>query len=264
MTSVANNTNALVGPPNPFEAAPWMKIALAEMDKGVKEKQDYDSETKLWYLSLVSTKVDKMIEDRFGLFRPHDTHRPALQVKHLGNPLDREIKLAHRLAGEALAARNPEIAKYLNSVRSDPKITKGKSEPIPTTIPDNHNEWQVTAWCAAFVNWCLREAGAPHLGYATAASWLKFGAKLSSPEYGCIVVIKPGKATGSTSGHVAFYESRKGNILTLIGGNQSLKGTHSSDRVNRMEARTDRVFAGGYRWPTQFNSIIFDRKTRKA
>jgi uncharacterized protein (TIGR02594 family) len=254
---------SFVGPKNPFETAPWMKIALAEMDKGVKEKKDDDSDQKLWYLSLVSMKVDMLIEERFGLLRPPEAQRPALKIKQLGSPLDRALKAAHIQLGSSLAGKNPEIDKYFKSVRSDPAHDGGKSRKIPTTILNETGSWHVTAWCAAFVNWCLKEAGVPHLGYATAASWLKFGAKLSSPEYGCIVIIKPGSATGSTSGHVAFYESRKANVLTLIGGNQSLKGTRSSDRVNRMEAHVDRVFAGGYRWPTEFTSLI-DRRTRRA
>jgi uncharacterized protein (TIGR02594 family) len=237
-----------------------MKVALAEMDKTVVEKKDFDSQQKLWYLSLVSLKVEGLIDERFGSLRPASARRPSLDVPRLKNPLDKELKAAHGRLGTPLAEKNPEIGKYLASVRSDPVYDGGMSRTVPTAILNERGDWQVTAWCAAFVNWCLQQAGAPTLGYATARSWLQFGTPIPMPEYGCIVVIKPAGSTGSTTGHVAFYEARKGDVLTLIGGNQSVPRTKSSDRVNRMDAKIESVL--GFRWPTAFNYFFLDRSTR--
>ena len=237
-----------------------MKIALAEMDKGVVEKKDYDSQQKLWYLSLVSLKVESLIDQRFASLRPTSTRRPSLGVPRLKDPLDKELKAAHARLGKPLAEKNPEIGKYFASVRTDPVYDDGMSRKVETAILNKHGDWQVTAWCAAFVNWCLQQAGTPSLGYATARSWLQFGTPIPMPEYGCIVVIKPAGSTGSTTGHVAFYEARRGEWLTLIGGNQSVPGTNSSDRVNRMQANMDSVL--GFRWPTAFNYWFLDRGSR--
>ena len=108
----------------------------------------------------------------------------------------------------------------------------------------------MTAWCAAFVNWCLKQAGAPHLGYATAESWLRFGTPLPSAVYGCVTIIPPAGHTRSTTGHVAFYTGRKGSKVLLLGGNQG-------NKVCEMEAAADRIL--GYRWPTPFNYFLLER-----
>ena len=237
-----------------------MKHALAEMKKGVVEQTDHDSQQKLWYLSMVSIKVDSLIEERFAALRASDTPRWGLGLPPLANPIDKEVKVAHSRLGKPLADRNPEIGKYLKTVKTDPAYDGGKSGPVDTTIMNNGGDWQVTAWCAAFVNWCLKQAGHPHLGYATARSWLDFGTPLPFPEFGAVIVIKPEKSTGSTTGHVAFFERQEGDWLTLIGGNQSKPGTRSSDRVNRMQAHRDQV--EGIRWPTAFNYLLLDRRSR--
>lgn len=98
----------------------------------------------------------------------------------------------------------------------------------------------MTAWCAAFVNWCLIQARVTHLGYATAASWVNFGAPIVHPVYGSVVVIAPSSDTGSTTGHVAFFGGSVGAEIWLLGGNQ-----HRS--VCWM--RKDRKHVRAYRWP---------------
>lgn len=74
------------------------------------------------------------------------------------------------------------------------------------------------AWCAAFINWTLRQNGILGTGRANALSYLHYGPKLKSPVYGCIAVIKHAHGLG----HVGFVAGKTstGDIV-LLGGNQS-------------------------------------------
>ena len=139
--------------------------------------------------------------------------------------------------GKKVAPSNPEIVKYFQDLpaKARPAVERHKKP----------GDWDVTPWCAAFVNWCLAEAGVPHLGLATAAAWIEFGTPIEVPAYGCIVVTFPLTSTKSSTGHVAFStEATKGDSLIVLGGNQS-------KRVSEMEVPFQKIRA--YRWPTTVN-----------
>ncbi len=77
-----------------------------------------------------------------------------------------------------------------------------------------------TAWCSAFVNWCMLMASFPGTGKANARSWLEWGgASLDFPVYGCVVVLWRG-SQGGALGHVGFFVGMQGDNLLLLGGNQ--------------------------------------------
>jgi uncharacterized protein (TIGR02594 family) len=145
-----------------------------------------------------------------------------------------------------LKERNPEIDKYFTGLRSDPAYDKKGRSFTSASTHERGGHGNITAWCAAFVDWCLKQAGAPHLGYATAKSWLDFGTPLATPVYGCITIIKPSSSTGSSTGHVAFFVELRGDRVVLLGGNQD-NGT----RVSESAFRQSNVL--GYRWPTRIN-----------
>jgi len=95
------------------------------------------------------------------------------------------------------------------------------------------------AWCAAFVGWCLREAGVKSTGSSSARSYMDYGIKLETPKVGCIVVFsrppKPGQ------GHVAFYVGKDVNgDLIVLGGNQG-------NRVSTSTYPSSRLLS--HRWP---------------
>jgi uncharacterized protein (TIGR02594 family) len=223
---------AKTAPPAPSnkaaDKAPWMAAALEELGKNISE-----------------LNAPKEFENSFY----HSLAESAPKSKY--HLLDWE-KLDRQTAGHVtkafapglMMAGNPEVMKYTASVRTDPSLNpKHKSYELDPVRQDKKGNWRMTAWCAAFVNWCLTKANAPHLGYATAASWIQFGTKLEHPEYGCIVVVKPSDDTGSTTGHVAFYGGSEGHKLWLLGGNQD-RTTHS---VCWMQI--DRSQKRGFRWP---------------
>lgn len=76
-------------------------------------------------------------------------------------------------------------------------------------------------WCAAYVNWVLEQAGVARTKSAAALSFLDWGVRTTSPEYGDIAVIN----RGGGKGHVGFYTGFKTidstQYVSLLGGNQS-------------------------------------------
>jgi uncharacterized protein (TIGR02594 family) len=96
---------------------------------------------------------------------------------------------------------NPRILEYLHS----------------TNLGAPFQSSDETAWCSAFVNWCMERAGYEGTDSAWARSWLNWGKPLSKPRAGCIVVLSRGEA----SGHVGFYVSQSSNGIKMVGGNQS-------------------------------------------
>ena len=120
-------------------------------------------------------------------------------------------------------------------------MDKGRSWGVDPVV-ETEKGWDVTPWCAAFINWCLSQVAAPRLGYATAISWLRYGIPLAHPAYGCVVIVKPSTSTRSTTGHVAFFVEQQGSRLVLLGGNQS-------NQVKRSRFEKKNVL--GYRWPSK-------------
>ena len=76
-----------------------------------------------------------------------------------------------------------------------------------------------TAWCSAFVNWCVTQAGHRGTNSAAARSWLTWGRSLAEPAVGSIAVFRRGGSPAS--GHVAFFLERRGSGIMVLGGNQS-------------------------------------------
>lgn len=115
-------------------------------------------------------------------------------------------------------ADNPDVVKYLKSVDS-------------LSASDQRND--ETAWCSAFVNWCMEEVGIKGTESAAARSWLKWGKKLNKPEQGCVVVLWRG-SPNSWQGHVGFFIEEDSSKVYLLGGNQS-------DAVNISAYSKDRI-----------------------
>jgi uncharacterized protein (TIGR02594 family) len=102
-----------------------------------------------------------------------------------------------------------------------------------------------TAWCSAFANWVMQQAGIRGSGRATARSWLHWGYGTHHPEYGCIVVFERGNSTWQ--GHVAFYIGQEGKHILVLGGNQG-------DAVSVHSYPKSRLL--GYRWPYPVGRVL--------
>ncbi len=77
-----------------------------------------------------------------------------------------------------------------------------------------------TAWCAAFVNFCLLVNNFEHTGELNARSFLKYAKKVEEPQIGDIVVFWR-SSRNSWKGHVGFYVSEDEENIYCLGGNQS-------------------------------------------
>lgn len=235
------------------DSTPWMDIARAELRKNIRELAANDELVKHMRVMLAVQATERSLEE--SLRRAAERASAPAAPGFGGRPmrlLDRTLddptkRVVGRMEAETLRTRNPEIEKYFTGVRSDPIYDrKRRSFPLLPTF-DSDGRGRVTAWCAAFVNWCLTRAGVPSLGYGTAKSWLAFGTPLAKPAYGCITIVKPSSATGSTTGHVAFFVEQQGDRVKLLGGNQG-------DAVTESRFRVATVL--GYRWPTSMNHYL--------
>lgn len=80
---------------------------------------------------------------------------------------------------------------------------------------------KTTAWCAAFVNSSLAQAGITGTGSNMARSFLKWGEAVEQPQKGDLAVFSRGNPN-SPFGHVAFYDSTTPDgRIRVLGGNQS-------------------------------------------
>ena len=92
-----------------------------------------------------------------------------------------------------------------------------------------------TSWCAAFVNYCVKQNGYKYPHSLTAKSWLGQGKKVTDPKTGDIIIFWREKKNG-WKGHVAFFvEADKENgVVYCYGGNQDGKvciKTYPAERV---------------------------------
>lgn len=98
---------------------------------------------------------------------------------------------------------NPEVLKYFDEIGYDGAKLKDE-----------------TAWCSAFVNWCVKTANLPYSGKLTARSWLKVGKQVQEPELGDVVVFWR-ESPRSWKGHVGFFIRKTKNWIYVLGGNQN-------------------------------------------
>ena len=90
------------------------------------------------------------------------------------------------------------------------------------------------AWCASFVNWCLKKASITGTNSARARSFLTWGVAVSleEAERGDIVVLSRG--TNPLFGHVGFFAGQEGKSVLVLGGNQSNKVSISPYPLHRI------------------------------
>lgn len=76
-------------------------------------------------------------------------------------------------------------------------------------------------WCASFVNWVLLKAGVPGTRSAAAISFKDWGVAAPSGTYpyGAVLVLN----FGPKKNHVSFCVGAEGNMVKMLGGNQSSK-----------------------------------------
>lgn len=77
-----------------------------------------------------------------------------------------------------------------------------------------------TAWCAAFVNATLSQAGLQGTNQLNARSFLDWGQPVDTPQRGDVAVFSRGDPNG-WQGHVGFFEGyNPDGTIRVLGGNQ--------------------------------------------
>lgn len=117
-----------------------------------------------------------------------------------------------------------------------------------------------TYWCAAFISWCLKQAGVKFTGsmssqFPTMSPGTSEFTKLDKPQYGAIMVLKKsGGSTGSTKasvGHITFFVKDNGDgKFTGLGGNQGNQVKESNYSLTTGGGFT---LVGAY-WPKSMSS----------
>jgi uncharacterized protein (TIGR02594 family) len=109
---------------------------------------------------------------------------------------------------------NPRIVEYLRS----------------TTLAEPWASNDETAWCAAFVCWCIERAGRQSTDSAWARGFLRWGVGVSMEiiPHGAIVILKrgrepqPGPETINAPGHVGFFVGwADPTRVLMLSGNQA-------------------------------------------
>lgn len=142
---------------------------------------------------------------------PKDFHRKASEETDPGDH-PTWYKIARREIGvrEISGPQHEQrVLEYLATCESLPAADRGKDE---------------TAWCSAFVNWCVEQAGVEGTNSAWARSWndVPWGEEedRAAPRVGSIVVFRRFNSN-TDGGHVGFFVADKGSKVRVLGGNQS-------------------------------------------
>jgi uncharacterized protein (TIGR02594 family) len=142
------------------------------------------------------------------VFGPPETVDELKEVPWMAKAKEQENMPVEEIPG---APSNPEIEKYFTAT------------PLGRQNDD-------IAWCAAFVSWCIKQAGGStkHINFsARAADWLANGDQLPGPQYGAIAVTMP--LVPKSSGHVGFVVAWDATRVKLLAGNQ--KNAKGKDAV---------------------------------
>ena len=140
-------------------------------------------------------------------------------------------KGVREISGSGISRTNPDILRYLESVtnqigrRPYTYIQKGDTEAVI-----GNKTGDEIGWCAAFVNWCLEQAGIVGRDHLGPVHWnpahpnpdKQWAEAIILPKNyfvpGAITLIKPASRGRH---HIAFLLYRSGGKIHLLGGNQA-------------------------------------------
>lgn len=173
-----------------------------------------------------------------------------------GEPSREQRRIASAILAGAPRATTPyQVAKYFHAIAKGARESEwqGYMRAWPSVAPANPvvtdfftetrtvPSGDTTAWCAAFMNWCISRAysGRPDLQRlfpptrsASSGSFRNWGRQIqltdeyswsSNPRPGDIVVFAQMLSSGNlhpTKGHVAFFVKQDNRRIHVLGGNQ--------------------------------------------
>lgn len=146
----------------------------------------------------------------------------------------------------------------------DPMYTKAKSYLKYCGNTFEPTDGENGPWCAAFMNWCINEAGYSNANSASSLAPINAVAgkkykKIESPVYGCIVVYKH---SSKWKGHTGFlYGKTKTGKYILIGGNQD--DTIRFDEYGEYTSKSKTKKLYGFYIPNDYKITDADKLTSK-
>lgn len=179
--------------------ATWMKFALAEQtkhdDDEVKRKTGKPSDISEWNALHTKRKnAEKAVVDlnrdlKQEAAKP-EKKRDTAKLKALSEQIEEQQEIVKesddRMREIEKTYNNEDIVKYLESAGLERDQARNDE----------------TAWCASYVNWCVKQAGfSGPKGAPAAESWKNWGIELKEPRYGAITVVT--RAQGKY--HVGFF-----------------------------------------------------------
>ena len=200
------------------------------------------SEVYIAYLENVALKKQKIIEDRLANSRSNSGGNKFNQPNEIAFQTKNEF-LVSLVEGKVLKSELIQLLEQKLNVTIYPsqrKVLYTAVEEYGVENFDKANNPEVlkyfketgfgyiktdeTSWCAAFVNYCVKQNGYKYPHSLTAKSWLGAGKKVTEPKTGDIIIFWREKKS-SWKGHVAFFvEADKENgLVYCYGGNQDGK-----------------------------------------
>lgn len=120
---------------------------------------------------------------------------------------------------------NPRILEYLKSCGISGSLLKDE-----------------TAWCAAFVNWCIKRSGYQSQGSAKVSNWWGWGRPVAAT-YGAICITQPLTTDQANSGHIGFLHAMDATNVWLLSGNSKNQVRIAAYPKNKL------IHNAPYRWP---------------
>jgi uncharacterized protein (TIGR02594 family) len=229
------------------------KRSVKRMDRMLVIFND-TSEVYIAYLENVALKKQKLIEDRFANSRTNSIDIDLNQSNEVASFQTKKDFLIALADGKVLKSELIQLLEQKLNVTIYPsqrKVLHTAVEEYGVENFEKSNNPEVlkyfketgfgyiktdeTSWCAAFVNYCVKQNGYKYPHSLTARSWLGQGKKVTDPKTGDIIIFWREKKNG-WKGHVAFFvEADKENgLVYCYGGNQDGKvcvKAYPEDRV---------------------------------
>ena len=200
------------------------------------------SEVYIAYLENVALKKQKLLEDRLANSRSNSGGNKFNQPNEIAFQTKKDF-LVSLVEGKVLKSELIQLLEQKLNVTIYPsqrKVLRTAVEEYGVENFDKSNNPEVlkyfketgfgniktdeTSWCAAFVNYCVKQNGYKYPHSLTARSWLGQGKKVTNPKTGDIIIFWREKKNG-WKGHVAFFveaDKEKG-LIYCYGGNQDGK-----------------------------------------
>ncbi len=120
---------------------------------------------------------------------------------------------------------NPRILEYLGSVGIGGGLLKDE-----------------TAWCAAFVYWCLVKSGYPGQKSGLVSQWWGWGRPVAAT-YGTVCILQPLTVDQASTGHIGFLHAMDATNVWLLSGNSANQVRISAYPKSKL------IHNSPYRWP---------------